>query len=268
MDYKKPKVTLLQASPLFVSEIAARVCYDSFAMSEHDDIKTYGTTGSGDSLTSLQDDDIEGSDVLDKLTWAFFHESILEHSSLSFYVEDLSREVLQEVARHRIGMAISVKSTRYTIEKLVDAVSNHFNLLENNPRNNYTDEMKDSYQKICEVVRDNIIVSDEKWIDIEVNTLMAKLELYHIEEPLVAGLKGSKKKKQNDRVKRCLPETWTTKTVLTFNVRALKHFIELRDSGSAYFGIRELALAIIKCTPEKYMRFVRKPDGLHINEAH
>jgi thymidylate synthase (FAD) len=118
------------------------------------------------------------------------------------------------------------------------------------------------------VVRDNIIVDDWKWIQIESNALKAKLDLYNKEEPLVQGLKGSKKKKQNDRVKRCLPETWTTKTVLTFNIRALKHFIELRDSGSAYYGIRELAEELISKTPDKYMRFIRKPKDLKTIEGH
>jgi thymidylate synthase ThyX len=131
-----------------------------------------------------------------------------------------------------------------------------------------TNEIRASYELIRQIVAENIIVSNDAWIDIETDTLMSKLELYHLEEPLVKGLTGSKKKKQNDRVKRCLPETWTTKCVLTFNIRALKHFVELRDSGSAYYGIRELALGIISQTPDKYMRFIRKPKDFKIVEGH
>ena len=258
MDYKRPKVTLLQASPLFVSEIAARVCYDSFDMSENKNIKSFAEDGSG--LTAMQVEDIEGSDVLDKLTWSFFHESILEHTTLSFFVEDLSREILQEVARHRIGMAISVKSTRYTIESLVNAYCDL--------RDCAIDEQQKYTDKLVDVVSKNIIVSNRDWVLIEAKAIHDKLDLYDLEEPLVKGLKGSKKKKQNDRVKRCLPETWTTKTVLTFNIRALKHFIELRDSGSAYYGIRELAEELIAKTPEKYMRFIKKPKDLKTVEGH
>jgi thymidylate synthase (FAD) len=258
MKYKQPRATLLQASPLFVSEVAARVCYNSFDRSECPAIRSFGDDGTGLDMLRLQD--IDSSDVLDKLTWAYQHESILEHTTLSFFVEDLSREILQELARHRIGMAISVKSTRYTIEDLVNA---YCNLRDAN------DNTIDNIAKLfVDIVKDNIIVSDDDWISVEANTLYLKLELYNREELLVKGLTGSKKKKQNDRVKRCLPETWTTKTVLTFNLRALKHFVELRDSGSAYYGIRELTQEIINKAPEKYMRFIKKPKDLKVVEGH
>lgn len=264
MNYKRPKVTLLQTSPLFVSEIGARVCYDSFNMSENDNIKSFGVDGTG--LDAMKVQDISSSDVLDKLVWAFHHESIAEHTSVSFFVEDLSREILQELARHRVGVSLSVKSTRYTIEKLVNEVANHFNnklhLDINNP------EILESYNKIRNIVADNIVVKDDAWIDIETNALMAKLHLYHLEEPLIAGLTGTKKKKQNDRVKRCLPETWTTKLVITFNLRSFKHFVDLRDSGAAYFGIRELTEEMTKLVPEKYMRLIKKPKDLKEVEGH
>jgi len=241
LNYKKPKVTLLQTSPLFVSEIAARVCYDSFELSENEAIKNFKEH------FDINMPDIETSEVLDKLTWVHFHGSIVEHTTLSFFIKDLSREVLQEIARHRVGVNISVKSTRYTIEKLVNAF---VDLISDDTIKN-----ADSFRN---VVKENIIVENESWIDIETTALYNKLKLYHQEEPLIKGLTGSKKKKQNDRVKRCLPETWTTELVLTFNLRSFKHFVELRDSGAAYYGIRELTEAMIDKVPEKYIRYIKK----------
>lgn len=255
MKYKKPKVTLLQHSPLFVSEIAARVCYDSFGLSENESIRSFEQTE--DRLKELQNQDINSSEILDKLTWAYFHASIVEHTSLSFFVQDLSREVLQEIVRHRVGTSFSVKSTRYTIEPLIDAF---VDILEN--------DTIETQEKFRNIVKNNIIVDDDKWIDIETTALYSKLKLYNQEEPLVKGLKGSRKKKQNDRVKRCLPETWMTKMVITFNIRSFKHFVELRDSGSAYFGIRELTENMMSQVPDKLMRYIKKPKDLKELEGH
>ena len=44
------------------------------------------------------------------------HESILEHINLTYYVKNLSRACLQELARHR-HISLSVESTRFTLNK-------------------------------------------------------------------------------------------------------------------------------------------------------
>ena len=106
MEYKKPKVQLLHATPLWVSEGAGRVCYNSFDMSENEQMKAFPNV----------ETDIESSELLEKLSWVHHHESVLEHTSLSFYIQNVSREVVIEWNRHRIGMPTSQKSTRYTIE--------------------------------------------------------------------------------------------------------------------------------------------------------
>ena len=238
MEYKKPKVTLLHATPLWISEGAGRVCYDSFDMSENEQVKSFPNVK----------EDIESSELLDKLSWVHHHESVLEHTSLSFYIQNVSREVIIEWNRHRIGMPTSQRSTRYTIESLIDAWvdlnDNFFKL--------------DAHDVFEKVIKENVVHDDREMIQIIADYLYKSLKRYHEEEPLVKGLTGSKKKKQNDRVKRCLPESWMTEGVWTFNLRALKHFISLRGSGAAYPYIRELTLGIINATPEKYLRLVKK----------
>ena len=47
------------------------------------------------------------------------HESILEHITLTFRVQNISRALLQELARHR-HISLSVESTRYTLKKKLD----------------------------------------------------------------------------------------------------------------------------------------------------
>ena len=53
------------------------------------------------------------------------HESILEHITLTYEVNDLSRACLQELARHR-HISLSVESTRHTLMKNAHKMKNKF----------------------------------------------------------------------------------------------------------------------------------------------
>lgn len=46
--------------------------------------------------------------------------------------------------------------------------------------------------------------------------------------------------------------------VVTMNLRALKNYFTLRDSGAAYFGIQWLAEAMKEITPSKYLDLIVK----------
>ena len=58
----------------------------------------------------------EGPDVFIKRAIRAGHESILEHITLTYEVNNLSRTCLQELARHR-HISLSVESTRHTLRK-------------------------------------------------------------------------------------------------------------------------------------------------------
>ncbi|MBR6900594.1 MAG: FAD-dependent thymidylate synthase [Synergistaceae bacterium] len=47
------------------------------------------------------------------------HESILEHITLTYEINNLSRACLQELARHR-HISLSVESTRHTLKKILN----------------------------------------------------------------------------------------------------------------------------------------------------
>ena len=244
MNYKKPNAYLLHATPLEIAEVSGRVCYNSFGLSEHDIIRNFPSTKNAVNPV----DKIEHSELLDKLSWVHHHHSILEHINLSYYIENVSREIIIEANRHRIGIATSQKSSRYTIEDLIDAwvdLNNNF----------FDAETHNMFEK---VVKENIVHENFMMIQNTADYLYKTLEEYNKTERLIKGLTGSKKKKQNDRVKRALPESWMLDGVWTFNLRALKHFIELRDSGAAYYGIREFTQAIIDQTPKKYLDLIYK----------
>ena len=237
MNYKKPKAYLLHATPLALGEVGGRVCYDSFKLSENEDIRNF--------KQNHTIPDIDSSELLNKLVWAYQHESIVEHINLSYYIEDISREVVIEMNRSRIGVATSQKSTRYTMEPIVDAWIE------------FSDD-KITWNTFQNEVAKNIVDLDSDMIEITASYISAKLHTYNRKELLIKGLTGSKKKKQNDRVKRCLPEVWLMEGVWTFNLRALKHFYTLRSSGSAYYGIREVVDAIIAVTPQSYLELISR----------
>lgn len=243
--HKLPKATLLYLTPLAVAEIGGRVCYDSFESSEHSIVKFFKNDPEHFINTS-KDEDIPSSELLYKLAHVHFHHSVLEHIQLSYYIKDVPRNVVIEANRSRIGVATSQKSSRYTIDDLVNAW------------------VLGSTRKFREVVEVNVNIIDSKQLTIISDYLWESLKLLNEQETLVADLKGGKKKHQNDRVKFILPECWVLEGVWTFNLRSLKHFLDLRLNGSAYYGIQEMAQAIVNVTPKKYLDLITKPKELNV----
>jgi len=91
------KVTLLQHTPLEVCAHAIRTCWQSFNKSD--------CGGEKD------------KELIDRVGNRYKHSSTLEHLVYTFYIQGISRAVLQELARHRMA-SLSVKSTRYTLKEL------------------------------------------------------------------------------------------------------------------------------------------------------
>ena len=53
-------------------------------------------------------------------------------------------------------------------------------------------------------------------------------------------------------------DNWKTDIVMTINLRSLKNFFDLRDSGAAWFQIQWLAQAMKEATPQKYLKLIDK----------
>lgn len=271
--YEKPSVTLLSQTGIGVSEVAARTCYDSFANSENAVIKKLeNTIPSEEALRELNA--IDDSKLLDDLAWTYFHHSILEHTSLSYLVRGTSRGVLQEHARHRL-QAISVRSTRYTMSGVLNA---------------YVASLEDLAPKeffIEKIKRfDMLVTADEEYNRIEIGTIFEKLDfqrkkmddffakaiakssLVYLDEfrgrseALFEALqRGKKKRNVGDAFKHVVTDNWKVDMVVTFNLRSLKNYFSLRDSGAAYFQIRWLAQAMKAVTPKKYLKLIVKEKG-------
>ena len=266
ITYQKPKVTLLQESGLGVAEIAARTCYDSFENSENECVKHAMEKLDTDAINK-----IEKSDLLANLAWVHHHHSIIEHATLSYLIRGTSRGVLQEHARHRL-QAISVRSTRYTMSGVINAFVASM-------------EAEDGFafflEKLLEM--DLFVITDKAYLTIEIRAIYDKLTLqYHKDAtflqnavaksslPFVETYKGDAKalyealqcgkKKRNvgDAFKHIVSDNWKVDMVVTFNIRSLKNYFDLRDSGAAWFQIQWLAEEMKKVTPEKYLKLIDK----------
>jgi thymidylate synthase (FAD) len=69
---------------------------------------------------------------------------------------------------------------------------------------------------------------------------------------------GKKKRNVGDAFKHIVSDNWSVDMVVTFNLRSLKNYFTLRDSGAAYFQIRWLAQEMKKVTPKKYLDLIVK----------
>lgn len=270
IEYAKPKVTLLQESGLGVAEIAARTCYDSFENSENDCVKNAMTTLDTEAINN-----IENSDLLSNLAWVHHHHSIIEHATLSFLVEGTSRGVLQEHARHRL-QAISVRSTRYTMSSVINAFVASVTV---------GVEGEESFSFFLKTLLglNLFVIIDQEYLAIEIRAIydkfvfqykrnpdflvnaVAKSSLPFVEEfagdaeVLFEALQSGKKKRNvGDGFKHIVSDNWKVDMVITFNIRSLKNYFDLRDSGAAWFQIQWLAEEMKKVTPLKYLRLISR----------
>lgn len=269
IEYSRPEVVLLQDTGIGVAESAARTCYDSFSNSENTVIKDIESimpnTSMCDEINAIDD-----SELLDDLAWTYFHHSILEHANLSFLIRGTSRGVLQEHARHRL-QAISVRSTRYTMSSLINAfvASKHgadreffiekilgFDMFVTSDKAYNRVEISGMYDKL-----DFQFAKVEDFYGISV----AKSSLPFLEEfstdagKLYEALQSGKKKRNvGDAFKHIISDNVKVDMVVTFNLRSLKNYFTLRDSGAAFFQIRWLAQEMMKVTPQKYLDLIIK----------
>lgn len=269
ITYKKPKVFLLQESGIGVAELAARTCYDSFENSENSAIKAVENDLPNQALKK-EINAIERSELLGDLSWTYFHHSILEHATLSFLVRGTSRGVLQEHARHRI-QAISVRSTRYTMSGIINAFVA-----------SQADDDRDFFIETL-LGFDMFVTADEEYNRLEIGAIYNKLkwqmsQVENFYELAVAKSslslveahtgkarvlfealeEGKKKRNVGDAFKHIVTDNWKVDMVVSFNLRSLKNYFTLRNSGSAYFQIQWLAQEMMKQVPAKYLNLIVK----------
>jgi len=269
IKYTRPQVVLLQDTGIGVAETAARTCYDSFSNSENEAIKEIEHKLPDTTLCETLNE-IEDSALLEDLAWTYFHHSILEHANLSYLVRGTSRGVLQEHARHRI-QAISVRSTRYTMSGIINA----FIASQHGGDKEFFIDIVESYNMFVTAdsaynrleiggMYDKLLFQKQKVEDFHAiavakSSLSLITELQGKPQELYEALQSGKKKRNvGDAFKHIITDNVKVDMVVTFNLRSLKNYFTLRESGAAYFQIRWLAQEMMKVTPKKYLDLIIK----------
>ncbi|WP_169777170.1 FAD-dependent thymidylate synthase [Campylobacter mucosalis] len=194
------KITLLNHTPLNICSHAIRTCWQSFEKGDNGGEK-----------------DIE---LIDRVGNKFKHASTLEHLYYNFYIQGISRALLQELARHRIA-SLSVKSTRYTLKELKKEPKFELNDFENASR--------------------YIVLTGNELVD---NASIKALE--NLREILATTTTSL------DIVKFCLPECYKTELTWSINARSLQNFLSLRSNKSALWEIRNLANELYNALPDEH----------------
>ncbi len=163
------------------------------------------------------------------------HGSVLEHAVFTFLFEGISRALTHELVRHRAGFGYSQLSQRYVDESNVGFVLPP-EIIEDTPA-------FETWRQACE------------------NSLAAYRKLLEdVEEQVKDEPKATLRRKRARQAARAvLPNSTETKIVVTANVRAWRHFVELRGAPTADAEIRRLAVEVLRIlqkeTPEIFADF-------------
>jgi thymidylate synthase (FAD) len=134
------------------------------------------------------------------------HESVIEHASVTFLIEGVSRALLTQLTRHRIA-SFSVQSQRYVDMTGFEAV-----------------------------IPESIAQSEA--LAVHYSSLMGEINGFY------RSLCDAGVPKEDARM--VLPNACETKLGMTMNCRELRHFFALRTCNRAQWEIRQLADAMLE----------------------
>jgi len=263
IEYSMPEVTLLHASPLALGEVAARTAYDSFHASEHQMVQEFPET-------QTLGGDIEGSELLTSLAWVYHHHSVLEMCNLTYSIKGTSRGVLQEHSRQRI-QSLTVRSTRYTMGPVLHAFVASLHATQ--PEEMFITLMLEldifvttdtgyNTMQISDIFNKLLYQRTKLGYDAFMKIAVSKSSLQYLEgSPVAAALfdllqNGKQRRNVGDNFKSIVNDNWKVDMIVTFNLRSLKNYFGLRDSGASYEQIRWLAQGMQEATPKKYLDLI------------
>ena len=154
--------------------------------------------------------------------------SVFEHVNYGFVITGVSRSLTHELVRHRAGFAYSQRSQRYVDEGEASFVVPP--ALENG---------KEGTEKARTILDDALINAADSYKEL-VKALENTLprELFE--------LNTDRRKAIRQAARSVLPNATETKIFVTANVRALRHFFEMRGAIFADWEIRYLAIKMLK----------------------
>lgn len=157
------------------------------------------------------------------------HGSVYEHATFSFLCYGISRSNTHEVVRHRAGTAFSQLSQRYVSGKVLRFV-------ERPEYQSHPALHKRFEERVDRAAREYEEVADE------LLSLQAEGD-----QLLSAEAKRDKRKRVQQTARSVLPNESETILVLSANLRAWRHMIEMRTDLHAESEIRDLFFRIFLC---------------------
>lgn len=240
----KLNVVVLSHTPEFEQNIVrgARLCYSSASIEELRDKVTP-----------------ENAEKFLNMILEIGHGSILEHSSITFGIEGVSRSLTHQLVRHRIGSSYSQKSQRYVSE-------GQFEYIIPKPIAKY-DYLKEDYIRCMERLQEDYnqltqgLLMEQIKEYVEAGRANEKLEEAIIRkcdrEEVIQLFKESDKKLYSkfekiaiENARYVLPNACETKIQVTMNVRALFNFFKERLCDRAQEEIRDMAFEMWKVCME------------------
>lgn len=157
------------------------------------------------------------------------HGSVLEHATYSFLLYGISRSLTHELIRHRAGFGYSQLSQRYVSGRVLRFVE----------RPEFQDGGALHQQFLQRIDRSHA----------EYHALAARLLAAQQAGTALLSAEAATdlRKKVNQSARALLPNETETIVVVTGNVRAWRHFIEMRASAHSELEIRGLALRLFLC---------------------
>lgn len=149
------------------------------------------------------------------------HGSVLEHAVFTLLFEGVSRAFTHELVRHRAGFGYSQLSQRYVDESDVGFVLPP-EIREGTPA-------YEIWARSCAQVLESY------------RALLTEIEAQVADEPKAT----LRRKRARQAARVVLPNCVETKVVVTANIRAWRHFIELRGAEGADAEIRRAAVEVL-----------------------
>jgi thymidylate synthase (FAD) len=183
-------------------------------------------------------------------SWKYFenilssgHGSVLEHANFNVLLYGCSRSFTHELVRHRAGFSPSQVSQRY-----VDGPKLRFVM---RPEWQGDEELEERFF--------TRIVAAAK----EYDFLAERLTKKHREKFGDALSKTEMRKAVNQAARACLPNETEAPTILTGNVRAWRHFFNMRGSLYAEPEIRAVAVRLLRILDNQHPIFFQDCEIQH-----
>jgi len=232
-------VKLIYITPLWLISNGVRMSHNNHNLSDDDNVRVInGLEPTGDA--DYTDIGIKDFNLIKRVGFKLKHESVLEHSLLVFEFT-ISRTLLQELSRHRIGISPTVKSTRYTLAKDLKNEEPFLDPLGNVQKDTYTRASKYVY----------LTGSDADYAIVQALDNVRRLV--------------QNRKLSNDVIKYALPEAFLTKGQWSFNLRSLLHLLRLRTNEDVLFEFRTLCVDIIDSLDENWKDLILTDEQIKEN---